>query len=108
MKKTEFKVTGRKDSRIMRTIHAHMDEPEWNMTLHLDNLTGDVYYPVLIEPVVPIMTITLDSDTTLACLVPPSIPDTMVDMIIKHLSSSHDVVVAARKLIEDEQKMFRR
>lgn len=107
MEKIEFKVINRNQNRMSTTIHAKTKSPIGDMTLHLDNNTGDIFYPVLITSGVLGISITLDSDTNSSCSFPPSIPENMVDNFTSYLGTFHDVVAAARKFISKEQQMIK-
>lgn len=102
----KFEVTDRCEGRISTAIHAQLKNPQYNMSLYLDNDTGSVLYPVTIEPIASVLgvTIILDSDTASSCMLPPSIPIEIVDNLIKWLTAFHDVVDAARELIQKEQQ----
>ena len=104
MNTISFEVTDRNKTSMGTVIRAAAKEPEWNMTLYLDSDTGDVLYPVIIEPAIAIVSITLATKTEASCALPPSVPDCMVNQIIRYLNTFHDVVAAARKLIQKEQE----
>lgn len=107
MNAISFEVTGRDKTSMGTVIRAAAKEPEWNMTLYLDGNTGDVLYPVIIEPAIAIVSITLATETEASCALPPSVPDSMVNQIIRYLNTFHDAVAAARKLILEEQERLK-
>lgn len=102
----KFEVIDRSKGHIFTVIHAKLKNPQYNMSLYLDNDTGSVLYPVQIEPVLPVpgVIIILDSDTASSCTLPPSVSNETVNDLITQLTVFNDIVDIARELIQKEQQ----
>lgn len=107
MNRIKFEVKSRNASHMLETVHIQSKNPGRNMTLYLDKETGDVLYPIAIEPVIPGITIMLDSEAVASCMFPPSVPESMISNVISYLEEFHDVVDAAREIIRAEQQRLK-
>lgn len=106
MSEISFGMVDRGKNSTGTVIHASAKDHGWNMTLYLDE-KGNILYPVTIKPAAAIVNITLITDDTATCTLPPSVPDSMVHEIIRYLDEFDDVVGAARKLIKEEQQKMK-
>lgn len=97
-----FEVTGRNQTNMFDVIHAEIKDLGWKMKLYLDIDTGDVLYPVTIENVIFDITIMLESKDVASCSFPPSISESEVDSIRDSLGTVHEMIGAARKLINEQ------
>lgn len=105
MAEIKFETVRYNETKILYVVHAQMRNPSHKMKVYLDKDTGDVLYPIIIERELPGVTITLDSDMDASCCLPPIISEEMVDGVIAQLAAIHDIVMAARKFIKEQQKL---
>lgn len=107
MGRIKFKVTNRVDRPgLMRIIRAQAKALDKEVAIYLEEGTGRPMYPIHIEPAMPGITVTLDSDFDASCSLPPSIPESMVCRYAKHLKMVKGDVAAVRQLIRKEQRLF--
>lgn len=108
MDNAEFIVTNRHKTKIASVIHTQTKNSKWNMILYLDDETGKILYPITIKSTIPGLCISLDSNISSSCLLPPSVSDDAVNNLENHLHSFCEVVKAARKLIKEEQQIIKK
>ena len=99
----EFKVKNRKQGAISTTVHAQI--PGWNIFLYVNNRTGKVSYPVMIDHTKEGMGIQLDSMLCVTVKMPSCMDKNTLDRVIGQTAKIPEVVTAARELIEKEQDM---
>lgn len=104
MDSVKFKVKSRKKRPGFTIIRAQAENPIRNLTIFLDNETGEPFYPLSIEPAIPGVIVTLDSDAMACGTLPPSIPEKLVDHYAAELEDFHEITAAARALIAEEKK----
>lgn len=104
MDSIKFKVISRKKRPGFTIIRAEAGNPLRKLTVFLDNETGEPFYPLSIEPAIPGVIVTLDSDAMACGTLPPSIPEKLVDHYAAELGDFHEITAAARALIAEEKK----
>lgn len=107
MNNIEFEVKSRSESRIAKVINAQTLDHKWDMSLYLDKETKEVLYPVRIESSTMttnlVVSIILESDDISSCMLPPSVTIDMISSLVNCLETCHEIVMAARQLINMEQ-----
>ena len=98
-----FKVKNRKQGAVSTTVHAQI--PGWNIFLHIDNKTGKVSYPVMIDHTREGVGIQLDSTLCVTVKMPSCMDKNTLDRVVRQTAKIPEVVTAARELIEKEQDM---
>ncbi len=107
MKNARFELTSYRKHSGMLTLHAKNEEYGYSLTVHFDLETGSVIYPVSVMSAFPGMDISLDSEESASCTLPPVIPGHMTDRMAKELNRFHAIVEQARLFIEEEKKKER-
>ena len=100
----EFEVKNRKKEVVSTAVHAQV--PGWNLFLFIDNTTGEIFYPVTINPMKNGANIKLDSQMNTTIEIPDSMDKDMLDKIAQQTAAVPEIVAAAKELIEKEQDMF--
>lgn len=100
-----FEVKNRKRGAVSTTVHAQI--PGWNIFLHIDNKTGKVSYPVMIDHTREGVGIQLDSTLYVTVKMPSCMDKNILDRVVQQTAEIPEVVTAARELIEKEQDMAR-
>ena len=89
---------------VSTAVHAQV--PGWNLFLFIDNTTGEIFYPVTINPMKNGANIKLDSQMNTTIEIPDSMDKDMLDKIAQQTAAVPEIVAAAKELIEKEQDMF--
>lgn len=93
----------RREHRGLLSVRGETGYRAYELSVHYDLKAGEILYPVYIRQNRPGMEITLESDDSESCTLPPSIPTSMVEQIRDELGRFDSIVTAARQFVEENR-----